>query len=176
MKRPSSALVVASLALFVAIGGVATGATRYLITSTKQISPGVLKKVEKAGPRGVRGATGAKGAAGATGMFNAANVTVVNGPAASITGNQAALSVATCPTGDTAISGGFVTTGLANVSVEGDGPGIDQGWDVDLQGPSTSASGSVQTGTFYAQAVCASPGLVANQYARRSVDGVRSGG
>jgi hypothetical protein len=57
--------LVAWLALFVALGGTSLAASHYVISSTKQISPKVLKKLK--GNRGATGATGAKGATGATG-------------------------------------------------------------------------------------------------------------
>jgi len=48
--------VVAYLALFVALGGTAIAAHHYLLTSTKQISPKVLKKLRgRTGPRGPAG-------------------------------------------------------------------------------------------------------------------------
>lgn len=65
--------VVATLALFFAMTGGALAAKHFLITSTKQISPSVLKKLHGAnGKTGAKGATGATGAAGATGATGAA--------------------------------------------------------------------------------------------------------
>jgi hypothetical protein len=66
--------VVATLALVFAMSGGALAANRYLIDSTKQIKPSVLKKLR--GTRGARGAAGAKGltgAAGATGTVSTSN-------------------------------------------------------------------------------------------------------
>lgn len=54
--------VIASLALVFAMSGGAFAAGHFLITSTKQISPKVLKAL-----KGANGANGAQGAAGATG-------------------------------------------------------------------------------------------------------------
>ncbi len=66
--------VVATLALFFAMAGGAIAAKHFLITSTKQISPSVLKKLRgatgKTGATGV-GAAGAAGAPGATGATGA---------------------------------------------------------------------------------------------------------
>src|SRR5271165_5431502 len=59
-RRPSPATIIASLALFFSLGGTAIAAHHYLITSTGQIKPSVLKKLT--------GNTGATGAAGATGL------------------------------------------------------------------------------------------------------------
>ncbi len=61
-RRFSYANVAATLALVFSMSGGALAARHYLITSTKQIKPSVLKTL-----RGKRGATGAKGATGATG-------------------------------------------------------------------------------------------------------------
>ncbi len=67
-KRLSYANVTATLALVFAMSGGAMAANHYLITSTKQINPKVLKKLTgKAGKTGATGATGAAGATGATG-------------------------------------------------------------------------------------------------------------
>jgi hypothetical protein len=72
ISLPSPAMVVALLALFMAGSGSALAATHYLISSTKQISPKVLKKLKgNVGPRGVTGAPGATGATGAAGAAGA---------------------------------------------------------------------------------------------------------
>ena len=163
MKRPSAALVVASLALFVSLCGTGIAASHYLITSTKQISPGVLRRLEKAGPRGKRGATGATGAAGAAGVagtFSAANVAIVNGPTVSYTSafNGGNYSTATCPAGDTVIGGGY--QGASGGAVYTDGSSGGSAWTVAI-GPTSANIDGVVTGygvggQFYAQAVCAS--------------------
>jgi hypothetical protein len=71
-RRPSPAMVVACLALFVVSTGTSIAANHYLITSTKQIKPSVLKKLKGAkGPKGNTGAIGATGAVGATGATGA---------------------------------------------------------------------------------------------------------
>jgi len=54
--------VAVTLALVFAMSGGAYAAKKYVITSTKQISPKVLKKL-----KGAKGAKGAIGAIGATG-------------------------------------------------------------------------------------------------------------
>jgi len=51
--RGYSPLIIALAALFLAFGGGAVAANHYLITSTKQIKPSVLKALKGAkGPRG----------------------------------------------------------------------------------------------------------------------------
>jgi hypothetical protein len=62
------ATAIAALALVFAMTGGAYAAGKYVITSTKQISPKVLKSLQgKAGAKGATGATGAAGLAGAPG-------------------------------------------------------------------------------------------------------------
>jgi len=66
--------VVATLALVFAMGGSAIAANHYLINSTKQVNPKVLRKLKgnagakgAGGPQGLRGLTGAQGTPGARG-------------------------------------------------------------------------------------------------------------
>ena len=64
----SPTTVIATLALVFAMTGGAYAAKKYLITSTKQISPSVLKSLQgKAGPAGAAGPGGPQGPAGAAG-------------------------------------------------------------------------------------------------------------
>jgi hypothetical protein len=67
-KRFTYANVVATLALVFAMSGGAIAANHYLITSTKQISPKVIKKLTgKAGPAGKQGPAGPQGKEGPAG-------------------------------------------------------------------------------------------------------------
>jgi hypothetical protein len=77
-RKLSYANIAATLALVFSMSGGALAASHYLINSTKQINPKVLKQLRgytgkrgATGPRGVRGATGAKGTAGAKGAKGA---------------------------------------------------------------------------------------------------------
>ncbi len=63
----SYANVAATLALVFAMGGSAVAATHYLITSSKQISPKVLKELKKTGPAGTNGTEGKPGTPGSEG-------------------------------------------------------------------------------------------------------------
>lgn len=72
VKRVKPATILASLALFFSLGGVGYAANHYLITSTHQIKPSVLKQLHgkrgPAGPQGVIGFVGANGSNGAQGL------------------------------------------------------------------------------------------------------------
>jgi hypothetical protein len=71
-RGPGYAGVAATLALFVALGGTAWAAHHWLLTSTKQIKPSVLRKLRGAtGPPGAPGSTGPGGSTGATGSTGA---------------------------------------------------------------------------------------------------------
>ncbi len=69
-RRLTYANVAATLALFLAVGGgTALAARHYLIVSTSQVKPNVLRALRgNRGYRGYRGYTGAAGPAGATGL------------------------------------------------------------------------------------------------------------
>jgi hypothetical protein len=85
----------AFVALLIAMTGTAFGARHYLVTSTKQISPRVIRKLRGAkGTRGARGPSGAPGAPGAAGA---------RGPAGEA--GPAGLAGATGPRGDTGPAG-----------------------------------------------------------------------
>ncbi len=76
----SPATVIAGFALVFAMTGGAYAAKKYLITSTKQISPGVLKQLQgKAGASGAPGAAGAQGPAGPAGPVGPAGKDGTNG-------------------------------------------------------------------------------------------------
>jgi hypothetical protein len=64
--RPST--IIATLALVFALGGTSYAASTYLITSTNQLAPNVLKTLKgDRGPRGYVGATGGQGSTGLSG-------------------------------------------------------------------------------------------------------------
>jgi hypothetical protein len=78
----SPATVIAGLALVFAMSGGAYAAKKYLITSTKQISPSVLKQLQgKAGAGGAAGAPGAQGPAGPVGPAGSVGARGETGPA-----------------------------------------------------------------------------------------------
>lgn len=80
LRLPSPAMVVAVAALVVASTGSAIAAKHYLITSTTQISPKVLKQLRGAqGPAGPAGAAGKNGTSGTSGSNGANGSNGVNG-------------------------------------------------------------------------------------------------
>src|SRR6059058_6691821 len=77
-KHLSYANVAATLALIIAMSGGALAASHYLITSTKQISPKVLRKLK--GKRGRTGASGPPGIAGTQGPLGLQGAKGTRGP------------------------------------------------------------------------------------------------
>jgi hypothetical protein len=114
--RPSPTTVLAAVALFLALGGTAAAAGHYLITSTRQIKPSVLKALHGAsGPRGPAGASGPAGTPGApgpqgprgeAGPSTLSSLAIVRAPDVKVAAGKEATSVATCPAGSHAVSGG----------------------------------------------------------------------
>jgi hypothetical protein len=80
-RRSSYANVASTLALFLALGGgTAWASQHWLLHSTKQIKPSVLKKLHGAkGATGLTGATGSSGATGATGANLTTQTTLPSG-------------------------------------------------------------------------------------------------
>jgi hypothetical protein len=70
--------LVAWLALFVALGGTSLAASHFVISSTNQISPKVIKKLKgnqgATGPRGIQGPAGPPGASAVAGTLSASSV------------------------------------------------------------------------------------------------------
>ncbi len=126
LRRPSPASAVALLALFLALGGSALAARHYLITSTRQIKPSVLKELHgargasgpqgPAGASGPQGAQGAQGARGEAGSSELSSLTIVRATDIKVLpkGGEGT-SVATCPSGMHVLSGGQYT-GFATVN------------------------------------------------------------
>ena len=116
--RFSPATVIAGLALVFAMTGGAYAAKKYLITSTKQISPSVLKSLQgKAGPAG---ANGAQGAAGPAGPQGAAGVGGAKGDAGAAgkdgSAGTAGPAGATGPKGETGLKGSNGAAGAAGAT------------------------------------------------------------
>jgi hypothetical protein len=122
-KHLNPATGVATMALVFAMTGGAYAASRYVITSTKQISPKVLKSLKGAtgasGRAGATGATGVAGPAGPAGPQGSAGTNGTNGetgktgePGASVTSAKAGIS--TCPEGGAEFTVGSSKTHACN--------------------------------------------------------------
>jgi hypothetical protein len=81
-RHVNATTVIAALALVFAMSGGAYAAKKFLITSTGQISPKVLKSLKGAsGAKGANGAAGAQGPAGPTGPAGTPGAQGAQGPA-----------------------------------------------------------------------------------------------
>jgi hypothetical protein len=103
-KRVTYANVVVTVALVFAMSGGAYAASKYLITSTKQISPKVLKSLQgktgKPGANGAPGAPGPVGPAGPQGPAGAAGAKGENGAAGtSVTSAESKAKIGPCKEG-----------------------------------------------------------------------------
>ena len=129
-----------TLALFFALSGGAMAAGHYLITSTKQISPKVLKALKGApGPSGAAGAAGAAGAQGPAGPGGAKGETGAVG--------------AQGPTGPTGPQGPAGTTGFVKTLPKGE---TERGvWNI--SGNASAEGGLVAGSVSYAFALKTAP-------------------
>jgi hypothetical protein len=109
-RRTSYANVVSTLALVLAIGGgTAWAAHHYLIVSTSQIKPSVLKKLHGAnGHNGHNGTNGSAGATGATGVTGATGANLTS---------QTPLPSGQSESGFYAAAGGTSTTGFIGTGI-----------------------------------------------------------
>jgi hypothetical protein len=180
IPRPSVASIVALLALFVALGGSAIAANHYLITKTSQIKPSVLNKLKgndgaagapgaqgPQGPQGAQGPAGAQGPVGAPGPTGAPGsgagslspITTIEGPEGenefdSELGAYVAVSVALCPSGQHAVSGGQFLLGFPYATLS---EATESGWGVVAFNESaTGAVGAIAYCSKDGQAVSAS--------------------
>jgi hypothetical protein len=134
-------MVISIIALFVALGGTGIAARSALIGS-KQIADHSIRLVDlngsavkalsgQRGPAGANGAAGPQGPAGpvgaagpqgpsgsngVNGTFDPSKVQYILGPEVMVAPGAQGASVATCPDGSLAISGGFLVGGGANIA------------------------------------------------------------
>ncbi len=118
-KRVTYANVAVTLALVFAMSGGAYAASRYVITSTKQISPKVLKSLQgKAGASGAQGLVGAQGAAGPAGPQGSAGAKGENGTngaaGTSVTSAEAKAKIGPCKEGGSEFKAAAGTTYACN--------------------------------------------------------------
>ncbi len=108
--RPRLGTVLAGLALFVALGGTAAAAKHYLITSTSEIKPGVLKALKgragRTGGQGLQGSQGVPGPQGPAGPSALSALVTVLGPNVEVPSGEVGGAEAVCPAGYRAIGGG----------------------------------------------------------------------
>jgi hypothetical protein len=148
LRKPSPTLVIACLALFVAMTGTGIAANKYLITSTKQIKPSVLKQLKGAkGPRGAKGPAGAAGVAGSTGASGVGKF--VKRTAEGAFGTNFSKVTASCNSGEVATGGGAdwnasTSTGWPVVSYSVPDPynaATPTGWAVEIDNMGGSGTG-----------------------------------
>lgn len=160
-RKPTPAAVIATVALVLALGGTAVAASHYIITSTSQIKPSVLRALRAgvrtkgstglAGARGPAGATGAQGLAGAQGLPGPAGPAGVQGPQG-VSGDARAYAVVEPPCiGCGELPNGFtplVAARSKNVALAGHGNAY--GTDVQGKPPGTWCfilEGGIEPGT-----------------------------
>jgi hypothetical protein len=173
--------VAATLALVFAMSGGALAASHFLITSTSQISPKVLKKLKgKTGKTGATGATGVTGATGPQGSAgkegpagkeglqgkegtsgkNGATNVVTRFTDTAITTATAIYGEAKCNPGEKITGGGFGITGEAYNDSSIIRSGLTY---IDTQGGTPEGTwlagvyNAIHTGTLRVWAICASP-------------------
>jgi Collagen triple helix repeat (20 copies) len=168
MRRPSTAVFIAMLALFFALGGGAFAADQFVISNINQIKPSVLAQITtKArgprgpsgprGPIGPKGDTGAKGSSGGkgekgdtgprgpkgdrgpAGPETLPNLDTESTDSVPLAPKTTAKATADCTSGFRAISGGFEVN-RGNVTYSQRTPG-GIGWSVIATSTSTTPGG-----------------------------------
>ncbi len=142
-KRLNYSNVVATLALVFAMSGGALAASKYLITSTKQIKPSVLSSLKaKAGPTGAPGAAGPQGPAGGQGPQGPAGGPGAKGEnGVGVTSTEVSKASSTC-----ARQGGAELTSVSGKTTVCNGKEGKQGEPWTVGG--TLPSGKTETGTW----------------------------
>jgi len=163
MRTHVKPLIIAIVALLVLAGGSAA-ASRYIITSTKQIKPSVLKSLKgNRGPQGPKGTPGPAGPQGPRGPAGVAHIDTQTSAEQFVCSDNScgyeAVATAYCPAGEIPLSGGYIedpnrthffTDVLASLPVS-DATG--NGWSVDIVDISPSAT--TGQGGLFAKVTCA---------------------
>ena len=152
-NRPSGALLVALVALFVAVGGTAV-ASGWVITRIGQIKPSVRHQLRgNAGPQGPQGPQGPAGPAGAAGRAGIPGVVMVESAMVTLASGAVNGTFASCPAGDVALGGGWdggTTPPVLATVAYNDPIGNNTAWNVTMV---DNQSG--QSSTFAAVVECA---------------------
>ena len=107
LARVNVATVIATFALFLALSGGAMAASHYLITSTRQLSPKVLKALKgQAGKAGERGSAGPQGPAGGVGPAGPQGPAGTNGSVGTNGSNGETPKITSVPKGRECSEGG----------------------------------------------------------------------
>ncbi|MGD0274356.1 MAG: hypothetical protein ABSB96_11590 [Gaiellaceae bacterium] len=165
LRRPSPAMVVASIALFVALSGASVAVVNALpknSVGTKQlknnavvsskVKNGSLMAVDFASGQLPKGAKGDTGAAGAAGANAATNIVVHSANSANIAVGSDGVLAVPCDAGERLIGGGFGTYPkvVPDISRPHGGPPATE-WQVRM------TNNSANPEYFTAYAVCVSP-------------------
>ena len=121
-RKPTPASLIAISALFIALGGTAIAANRYVITSAGQIKPSVLSSLRGASPN--------------VGRVQTPPVTVKAGAATPIV-------QAECPEGQHVVSGGYAVELAPNAYVSLNVPSR-KAWLVQVDATKSSSASTVQ--------------------------------
>ncbi len=159
-KRVTYANVAMTLALVFAMSGGAYAAGKYLITSTKQISPKVLKSlVGKAGAPGAQGPVGPAGPSGAQGPAGANGKDGANGANGTDGTNGTSVTSSVEPAGANCKAGGSKFVAASGTAYACNGEKGKEG----TFGGETLPQGKTLTGTFaaasYGEAEFPEPGF-----------------
>jgi hypothetical protein len=169
-RHLSYANVIATLALLFAMSGGALAAKHYLINSTKQVNPKVLKKLKgkpgkngaagpqgpsgPQGPAGIKGKDGTNGINGTNGTNGATKVTVRTATGPEVKEKELSTAAVACEAGEHLTGGGADVTDVNFVVVVESYPNGNQ-WVATVRNTATGAPTLLVGAKAYA--MCASP-------------------
>jgi hypothetical protein len=170
-RHLSYANVVATLALLFAMSGGALAAKHYLINSTRQVNPKVLKKLKgkpgktgavgpqgasgPRGPAGLNGKDGTNGTNGANGNNGATKVTVRTATGPEVKEKELSTAAVECQPGEHMTGGGVDVTNTGFVVVLENYPNGGNQWVATVKNTATGAPTLLVAAKAYA--LCASP-------------------